>query len=89
MKFTFKTLLFLIPLIFLTSCFDILEKTNVKTDGSGEYTIILNGSKSKTRIASISKMETINGKKVPKKSEIESKIAEAGKIFKGTSEFLT
>ena len=85
MKFTFKTLLFLIPLIFLTSCFDILEKTNLKTDGSGEYTIILNGSKSKTRIASISKMETINGKKVPKKSEIESKIAEAGKIFKGTA----
>ncbi|MFC6269346.1 hypothetical protein [Frigoriflavimonas asaccharolytica] len=85
MKFIYKLCLFLIPLFFLTSCFDILEKTSVKADGSGEYTLILNGSKSKTRIASISKMETINGKKVPKKAEVESKIAEAGKIFKATS----
>jgi hypothetical protein len=84
MKFSFKQLLLIIPLFFFTSCFDILEKTNVKADGSGEYTIILNASKSKTRLASISKMETINGKKVPKQSEIESKIAEAGRIFKAT-----
>ncbi len=84
MKFSFKQLLLIIPLFFFTSCFDILEKTHVKADGSGEYTIILNASKSKTRLASISKMETINGKKVPKQSEIESKIAEAGRIFKAT-----
>lgn len=66
----------------MTSCFDILDKVNVKADGSGEYSLILNASKSKTRLASISKMETINGKKVPKKAEIESKINEAAKIFK-------
>jgi hypothetical protein len=80
----FKKLLLLIPLLWLTSCFDILEKANVKNDGSGEYTIILNASKSKTRLASISKMETINGKKVPKKTEIEAKINEAARIFKST-----
>ncbi|MCJ8155589.1 hypothetical protein MKJ01_17670 [Chryseobacterium sp. SSA4.19] len=79
-----KTLFVLIPLLWLTSCFDILEKTNVKSDGSGEYTIIFNASKSKTRLASISKMETINGKKVPKKSEIEAKINEAARVFKST-----
>ena len=84
MKFSLKLLILIIPLFFLSSCFDILEKANVKADGSGEYTIILNASKSKTRIASLSKMETINGKKVPKQSEIESKIVEAGKIFKAT-----
>lgn len=72
------------PLLFLTSCFDILDKVNVKSDGSGEYTIILNASKSKTRLASISKMETINGKKVPKRPEIEAKINEAARIFKAT-----
>lgn len=80
----FKKLLLLIPLLWLTSCFDILEKANVKNDGSGEYTIILNASKSKTRLASISKMETINGKKIPKKTEIEAKINEAARIFKST-----
>jgi len=73
-----------LPLLLLTSCFDIIDKVNVKADGTGEYTVILNASKSKTRLASISKMETINGKKVPKKSEIESKINEVSRIFKAT-----
>ncbi|CAM2816603.1 hypothetical protein DRF59_15110 [Chryseobacterium flavum] len=84
MKIFFKLFLSFFPLILLTSCFDILDKANVKADGSGEYTIILNASKSKTRLASISKMETINGKKVPKKAEIENKINEAAKTFRGT-----
>jgi len=84
MKKILKLLALIFPLLALTSCFDILDKVNVKADGTGEYTIILNASKSKTRLASISKMETINGKKVPKKAEIENKINEAAKIFKGT-----
>lgn len=84
MKNILKILIVTLPLLILTSCFDILDKVNVKADGSGEYTLILNASKSKTRLASISKMETINGKKVPKKAEIEAKINEAAKIFKAT-----
>lgn len=82
MKHFLKHFLLLLPLLFFVSCFDILDKVNVKADGSGEYSLILNASKSKTRLASISKMETINGKKVPKKSEIEAKINEAARIFK-------
>jgi len=84
MKNFLKLFLLLFPLLLLTSCFDILDKVNVKADGTGEYTIILNASKSKTRLVSISKMETINGKKVPKKGEIENKINEAARIFKAT-----
>lgn len=84
MKNLLKQLVLLIPLLLLTSCFDILDKVNVKADGTGEYTIILNASKSKTRLASISKMETINGKKVPKRPEIEAKINEAARVFKAT-----
>lgn len=84
MKNVLKLLVLLLPLLLLTSCFDILDKVNIKADGSGEYTLILNASKSKTRLASISKMETINGKKVPKKAEIENKINEAARIFKAT-----
>lgn len=82
MKIYFRQFFLLIPLLLLTSCFDILDKVNVKADGSGEYSLILNVSKSKTRLASISKMETVNGKKVPQKSEIEAKINEAARIFK-------
>lgn len=77
-----KFSLFLFSLLTLTSCFDILDKLSIKADGSGEYSIILNASKSKTRIASISKMETINGKKVPKKAEIQAQLNEAAAIFK-------
>ncbi|SDM04278.1 hypothetical protein [Chryseobacterium taihuense] len=84
MKINIKQFVLLIPIFLLTSCFDILDKVNLKADGSGEYSLILNASKSKTRLASISKMETINGKKVPKKSEIEDKINEAARIFRTT-----
>lgn len=57
----------------------------MKADGSGEYSVILNASKSKTRLQSISKMETVNGKKVPKKSEIENKVNQASAIFKNVA----
>ncbi|QDP85161.1 hypothetical protein FNJ88_06130 [Chryseobacterium sp. SNU WT5] len=82
MKVFFKSLLFLFTLVTLTSCFDILDKVNMKSDGSGVYTIILNASKSKTRISSISKMETINGKAVPKKADIQNKVSQAAAVFK-------
>ncbi|MCY0969113.1 hypothetical protein [Chryseobacterium wangxinyae] len=82
MKNMLRRFLLLLPLLFLTSCFDILDKVNMKADGSGEYSLILNASKSKTRLASLSKMETVNGKKVPKKAEIEAKINETARIFK-------
>ena len=75
-------LLLICPLFLLTSCFDILDKIHLKADGSGEYTIILNASKSKTRIASIAKMGAVNGKKVPTQSEIERKLNEAAGVFK-------
>ncbi|SHE89185.1 hypothetical protein [Chryseobacterium takakiae] len=84
MKNILKILFVTLPLLVLTSCFDILDKVNMKADGSGEYTLILNASKSKTRLASISKMETINGRKVPKRPEIEAKVSEAANIFKST-----
>ena len=80
-----KCLFLFIIFLGLTSCFDIIDKISLKSDGSGEYSVILNASKSKTRLHSISKMETINGKKVPKKSEIENKIDQASSIFKNVA----
>jgi len=77
-----KSLALLIVFLMLTSCFDIIEKVSLKSDGRGEYAVILNASKSKTRLQSISKMETVNGKKVPKKAEIDKKLNDAAAIFK-------
>ncbi|WP_028121665.1 hypothetical protein [Epilithonimonas tenax] len=85
MKKLIKYVVVLCVFISLTSCFDIIDKISLKADGSGEYDVILNASKSKTRLQSISKMETINGKKVPKKSEIEAKVNQASAIFKSVA----
>ena len=82
MKIYLKQFILFLPLLLLTSCFDILDKVNVKADGTWEYTLVINASKSKTRLASISKMETINGKKVPKKAEIQAQLNEAAAVFK-------
>lgn len=89
MKNFLKHFLLLLPLLFLVSCFDILDKVNVKADGSGEYSLILNASKSKTRLASISKMETINGKKVPKKVKSRLKLMKRQGSLKTFREFQT
>ncbi len=80
-----RFLFLLFPLCILTSCFDIIDKVHIKADGSGEYSLILNASKSKTRLESLSKMETINGRKVPKKKEIETKVNEAANAFRSVS----
>lgn len=82
MKNGIKYLFLFCIFISLTSCFDIIDKISMKADGSGEYAVILNASKSKTRLQSISKMETVNGKKIPKKSEIENKVKAASDIFR-------
>jgi len=79
-----KYLLFFIPFLFI-SCFDIVEKIKLNNDGSGEYSIILNASKSKTRLTSIMKMKTINGKKVPSNAEINSKVTEVSNQIKQIS----
>lgn len=84
MKKNFLGFFLLLILLSLTSCFDIVDKIHLKADGSGEYALILNASKSKTRIEQVSKMETINGKKVPKKSEIDAKLKEIASVFKST-----
>ena len=83
-KSIFKILGIVLAFLSLTSCFDIIDKIHLKADGSGEYSLVLNASKSKTRLESISKMETINGKNVPKKSEIEAKVSAAANAFKTT-----
>jgi len=84
MKMILKYFFVFLILTSLTSCFDIIDKIHLKADGSGEYSLILNASKSKTRLESISKMETVNGKKVPSKSEIEKKVQEAAAVFRNT-----
>jgi hypothetical protein len=54
----------------LQSCFEVIEQLVLKTDGSGSLQLVLNMSKSKTRLNSVMKMKTANGHKVPSQREI-------------------
>lgn len=69
----------------LTSCFDIVDEINVNKDGSGEITLTANLSKSKTKIASIMLMDSINGHKVPQKADIEKILNDAEAYLKNAA----
>lgn len=73
---TISYLLLFTILITFQSCFEIIEQVFLKADGSGDFQLVLNMSKSKTRLNSIIKMKTINGHDVPSKEEIKSKLAD-------------
>ena len=67
----------LISLVFLlTSCFEVVEKLDLHSTGSGNFQFTVNMSRSKTKIASIMQMKTINGRPVPTRAEIAAKIRE-------------
>ncbi len=72
--------LFILVLLSLPfqSCFEIIEQLQLAKDGSGNFQITVNLSKSKTRISSILKMETINGHPIPTKEAIVKKIIGVG-----------
>lgn len=78
MKTTAYLILFS-SLILFQSCFEIIETVFLKADGSGNFQLVLNLSKSKTKLNSISKMKTINGHEVPSRYEISNKITEIEK----------
>jgi hypothetical protein len=72
-------------LISFTSCFEIIEQVFVKADGSGNVQLVLNLSKSKTKINSFIKMKTVNGHKIPSEQEIKTKIADIEKTTAKTA----
>jgi len=52
------------------SCFDIIEEINLNKDGSGSLLVTFNMSKSKTKIASLMMLDSINGHKIPSEDDI-------------------
>ncbi len=72
-------------LVIFQSCFEIIEQVFLKNDGSGNFQLVVNLSKSKTKINSILKMETVNGHDVPSKEKIKKKITEIEKTISKTA----
>ena len=77
-------LLFCCLLIF-QSCFEIIEQVFLKNDGSGNFELVVNLSKSKTKLNSISKMRTVNGHEVPTQQQIREKVAGIEKAVSKTA----
>ncbi|GAA0893215.1 hypothetical protein GCM10009122_28940 [Fulvivirga kasyanovii] len=68
----------------LTSCFDIIDEITVNADGSGDITLTANLSKSKTKLASIMLLDSVNGHKVPAREDIEHALNEAVNYLKNS-----
>ena len=83
MKKIFLVLFIFISMLF-QSCFEIIEQVQLKNDGTGNFQLTLNLSKSKTKLNSIMKLETINGHPVPTQQSISKKIKEIENIVKNT-----
>ncbi len=60
----------LVCLLCCSSCFEILEEINMNSDGSGSMLVTFNMSKSKTKLASIMMLDSINGYKVPSEDDM-------------------
>lgn len=57
--------------IFFTSCFEIVEELYIKKNGAGNFTFTLNMSESKTKLASIMMLDSVQGYKIPNKHELQ------------------
>lgn len=78
-------LLITITAFCLQSCFEVVEQVTLHNNGSGDFQLVLNMSKSKTKINSLVKMKTVNGHPIPTKEEITKKIADIEKTLQNTS----
>jgi hypothetical protein len=61
--------------MFLTSCVEIIEDLKINADGSGTFKYIINLSSSKTKVKTYLALDSLDGKKVLKQSEIHAKIS--------------
>lgn len=66
----------LLSLLFLTSCFEVIEEVSIKTDKSGKFSYIINLSQSRNEISTAQKVDTFMGGKIPSNAEIQSRFAE-------------
>jgi hypothetical protein len=77
LKQFYKLLLFIVLIPFLSSCFEVIEEIAMKNDGTGDVVLTINLSQSKTKVASVMLLDSIQGYKVPSKQKIQQELNEA------------
>ena len=73
----YKLLLFIFLIPTLSSCFEVVEEINLRNDGTGDVILTINLSQSKTKVASVMLLDSVQGYKVPSKQKIQKELAEA------------
>ena len=58
-------------LLLLSSCFQVVEEVTLKNDGTGEMQLTVNFSQSRSKLASIMLMDSLNGYKIPSEKDIQ------------------
>ncbi len=74
-------LLFFPACLLFSSCFQIIEEITVKPNGSGTVTLTANLSQSRSKLASVMLLDSINGYKVPSRQDIRKELDEAVKTL--------
>ncbi|SMC78375.1 hypothetical protein [Pedobacter africanus] len=72
----YKYLLSIFILLCFSSCFQVIEEINLTKAGTGTVNLTLNLSASKTKVASVMLMDSIQGYKVPSKQKIQKELDE-------------
>lgn len=72
----FIHLLFATLLLSLQGCFEVLEEVNLNPNGSGTLILTINGSQSKSQLDKLMAKDSIGGRKIPKRKEIEASLSE-------------
>lgn len=69
--------------ITFSSCFETVEEINLNADGSGKMILTLNVSQSKAKVASLMKLKTVNGHKIPTQQEIVAELNKTAAALRG------
>lgn len=84
MQYKQQIVISILSLFFLTGCFEFVEEIAMNKDGSGSAVFTVNLSQSKTKLASIMLLDSINGYKVPSKTTIKNHVKEVVEKIKAT-----
>ncbi|MBC7866267.1 MAG: hypothetical protein H7X88_01925 [Gloeobacteraceae cyanobacterium ES-bin-316] len=71
MSMPVRILIVLSFMLSLTSCFQVIEEITLKNNGSGDMQITMNLSQSKSKLASLMLLDSVNGYKIPKEKDIQ------------------
>lgn len=76
-----KTFLLLLPLVFLSSCFEFIEEITYTDSEKGQCLLTLNCSQSKIKIKNLMKLDTFMGLNIPSIGQLQNDIIKAKKLI--------